>query len=90
MKKIMVTAIALFLLTGGVAFAGKAKTKKAEKPKTVECQVGEKKMMAASNLECTNMGGMVLNFPAPAPEMTKAVKAKAKAKKAAPKEMKKD
>jgi hypothetical protein len=89
MKKFMVAAIALFLLTGGVAFAGKAKTKKAEKPKTVECQVGEKKMMTASNLECTNMGGMVLNFPAPAQEMPKAVK-KAKTKKAAPKEMKKD
>jgi hypothetical protein len=76
MKKLMVAAISLFLLTGGVAFAGKAKTKKADKPKTVECQVGDKKMMTASNLECTNMGGLVTNFPAPAKEMPKAKKAK--------------
>jgi len=78
MKKILVAVIALFLLTGGVAFAGKAKPKKAEKPKTVECQVGEKKMMTASNLECTNMGGMVTNFPAPPKEMPKAMKKAAK------------
>jgi len=81
MKKLMVAVIALFLLTGGTAFAGKAKAKKADKPKTVECQVGDKKMMAASNLECTNMGGMVMNFPAPAKEMPKAKKAAKKEKK---------
>ncbi|MBF0482797.1 MAG: hypothetical protein HQK81_14325 [Desulfovibrionaceae bacterium] len=85
MKKFLIAVIALFLMTGGVAFAGKAKAKKADKPKTVECQVGEKKMMTASNLECTNMGGMVTNFPAPAKEMPMASK---KAAKKAPKKEK--
>jgi hypothetical protein len=83
MKKMLVAGLVLAMsLSGGAAFAaGKAKAPKKDAPKKVECSMGDKKVMTATNDECMKMGGLVMNFPGPAKEAPKAApKAKAKKK----------
>lgn len=81
MKKMLVAGLVLAMsLSGGAAFAaGKAKAAKKDAPKKVECSMGDKKVMTATNDECMKMGGLVMNFPGPAKEAPKAApKAKKK------------
>lgn len=84
MKKLLIAGLVFALsLSAGSAFAagkGKAKAKK-EAPKKWECTMGDKKVMTATVDECMKMGGLVMNYPGPAPEKAPAKKAKA-AKKA--------
>lgn len=85
MKKLLVSGLVLAMtLSAGMAFAAPkaAKKKAADGAKKWECSVGDKKVMTASLDECMKMGGMVMNYPKPAPEKAapaaKAKKAKAK------------
>jgi len=76
MKKVLISGLVLAMtLSAGMAFAAQKAPKKAA-AKTVECTVGDKKLMTASLDECMKMGGMVMNFPKPSP-----AKAAPKAKK---------
>jgi hypothetical protein len=95
MKKLIVSALVLAMtLTAGAAFAaGKTKMmKKKTGAPTVECSVGGQKSMVGTIDECMKMGGMVMNFPGPAPEKAmkpkKAKAPKAKMEKMEKKEMK--
>ena len=94
MKKLIVSALVLAMtLTAGAAFAaGKTKMKKKMGTPTVECSVGGQKSMVGTIDECMKMGGMVMNFPGPAPEKAmkpkKAKAPKAKMEKMEKKEMK--
>lgn len=79
MRKLLVAGLVFALaLGGGVAFAAKKAPAK-KKPATVECAVGDQKMMTSTLDECMKKGGLVLNYPGPSPEKAKA-KAKAKKK----------
>ena len=82
MKKLLVAGLVLAMsLSAGAAFAkGKAKAPK-NAPKSWECSMGDKKVMTSSLDECMKMGGMVMNYPAPAPEKAPMAKKAKKAKK---------
>ena len=83
MKKLLITGLVLAMsLSAGAAFAagkGKAKAPK-NAPKKWECSMGDKKVMTASIDECMKMGGLVMNYPAPAPEKAPAAKKAKKTK----------
>jgi len=78
MKKLLVACLvmAMTLPAGAALAAGKGKAPKKETPKKWECTMGDKKIMTASLDECMKMGGLVMNYPGPAP-----AKAAPKAKK---------
>lgn len=68
MKKFLVIALTLAMtLSAGAAFAAKKAAAKKAAPKW-ECAMGDKKVMTSTLDECMKMGGLVQNYPAPAPE----------------------
>ncbi|WP_243438268.1 hypothetical protein [Fundidesulfovibrio soli] len=81
MKKLLVACLVMAMtLPAGAALAAGKKAPKKEAAKKWECTMGDKKIMTATLDECMKMGGLVMNYPGPAPAKAAAKAPKAKKK----------